>query len=412
MGPIELIALGLNGVVGVGIFFVPAAVARQVSGTAGAMVYAATALACLPIALAFARLGNRFDEDGGPYVFAREAFGPRAAFVVGWLACVSAIFSTSAVIRGLAQSLPWNQDAGSWGVRATASLIVLLLAAIVAAGLKISAWAWTGVTVAKILPLVTLLIVALAFVPVAPATATPAPEATGELLRASLIVLFALQGFEIVAVPAGHVKRPGSVAIATVVALAGATLLYVGLHLACVRALPGLGASKAPLVDAATAYGGQRLGRLLSAGTSVSALGIALGMVAMTPRYLAALGRRDGFGPWLGVSNARGVPTRALAITAFVVFCLVQIGSLDELFAMSSIAVLAQYGSTAGSLIRLGVRKFRGLGKRDIVLGILASATTLAVVSGAHWKELARAAVVIVAGVVLKVAVSRRPGQA
>jgi basic amino acid/polyamine antiporter, APA family len=408
IGPIALTALGLNGVVGVGIFFVPAAVARQVAGWQGALVYAVTAIACLPVAMSFARLGRRFDEDGGPYIFAREAFGPRVAFVVGWLAYVSAIFSTSAVIRGLAQSLPWTQDGSWWSVRLAASLIVLVLAGVVASGLKISAWAWTGITVIKLMPLFGLLAAALWFAPVSPQLAAPAPAPTGDLLRASLIVLFALQGFEIVAVPAGHVKRPGSVAFATIIALTGAATLYVGLQLACAKALPELGASKAPLAEAATAFGGAGLGRVLAIATSVSALGIALGMLAMTPRYLAALGKPGGFGPWIGRSSAGGVPTRALAFTALVVLGLVQLGSLDELFAMSSIAVLAQYGSTAGSLMRLGWRGFRGLGKGDLVLGILASITTVIVVSGAHWKEIVRALAVIAAGVVIKVVVSRR----
>jgi amino acid transporter len=405
IGPIALIALGLNGVVGVGIYFVPAAVARQVAGSAGAWLYAATALACLPIAMAFARLGRRFDQDGGPYVFAREAFGPRSAFVVGWLAYVSAIFSTSAVLRGLAQSLPWTND--PWSVRLTASAIVLVLTAVVAAGLKVSAWAWTGITVVKLLPLFGLLAVAIVLSPQhAPAPAL-APAPTGDLLRGALIVLFALQGFEIVAVPAGHVRRASSVSLATIVALVGAATLYVGLQLACAKALPNLGASSAPLAEAAGVFGGPRLAKLLSVATSVSALGIGLGMIAMTPRYLSALGRRDGFGAWLGYTNTRGVPTRALAITALIVLSLVQMGSLDELFAMSSIAVLAQYGSTAASLIRLGWRQFKGLGKGDIVLGVLATMTTLLVVSGAHWKELLRALGVIAAGVVLKVLLSR-----
>ena len=406
LGPIALIALGLNGVVGVGIYFVPAAVARQVSGNAGALVYALTALACLPVALAFARLGRRFDRDGGPYVFARQAFGPRTAFVVGWLAYVSAIFSTSAVIRGLSQSLPWTDEL--WSVHLTASAIVVILTAVVAAGLKVSAWAWTGITALKLLPLFALLAVAAVLLPQPVPALQQAPAPTGNVLRGALIVLFALQGFEIVAVPAGHVKNPRWVAVATILALVGAACIYVGLQLACVRALPELGASRAPLTEAAAAFGGPRLARLLTVATSVSALGIGLGMIAMTPRYLAALGESDGFGRWLGYSNARGVPTRALAITALLVLGLVQLGSLDELFAMSSIAVLAQYGSTAASLIRLAWGRFQGLGRRDIVIGILAAITTIVVVAGAHWKELLRAALVIGAGVVLKLLVARR----
>ena len=64
-------------------------------------MFATTALVLVPVALAFAVLGGRFDEDGGPVVFARAAFGPLPAFVVGWIAYVSAIASSAAVIVGL-----------------------------------------------------------------------------------------------------------------------------------------------------------------------------------------------------------------------------------------------------------------------------------------------------------------------
>ncbi|HOU91693.1 MAG TPA: amino acid permease, partial [Polyangiaceae bacterium] len=104
LGPVALLALGLNGIVGVGIFFLPRDVAGLVPGPAGVGVYALTALALLPVAAVYATLGGRFAEDGGPYVWARAAFGPAVAFVVGWVAWVSAVLSTAAVVVGLAET--------------------------------------------------------------------------------------------------------------------------------------------------------------------------------------------------------------------------------------------------------------------------------------------------------------------
>ncbi|RYE93335.1 MAG: amino acid permease, partial [Myxococcales bacterium] len=97
----SLLALGLNGVVGVGIFFLPARLGELTPGWAGVGVLVATAGACLPVALTFAALARCFDEDGGPAVYARAAFGHTAAFVVGWVAYLSAVASTAAVIAGL-----------------------------------------------------------------------------------------------------------------------------------------------------------------------------------------------------------------------------------------------------------------------------------------------------------------------
>jgi len=419
LGQASLIALGLNGVIGVGIFFIPSSVAAHVPGTRGAFVYLLTALACLPIALAFGRLAPRFAEDGGPYVYARAAFGPWAAYVMGWLTYVSAVLSTSAVIRGLAEaSIPHGGRLVSVPdpTRVAASVAVIGLALLTAVGLRVTAWAWSAITVAKLVPLLMLLGAWIARgAPDVPAPTPQFPHAHPPLLavlRAGLLVLFSLQGFEIVPVPAGHVQQPNVMCRATVAALVIAAMFYVALQMACVQALPGLSASQAPLVDAANVYGGASLAQVLVVGTSVSALGIALGMVAMTPRYLATLGRSDGLGLWIGACSAKGVPLRALGLTTVVILVLVQFGSLDELFALSSIAVLAQYGATALSLTVLGARRERGLGRRDVLLGVVAMLAASSVVAGASWRELLRAVAVIALGVAIKIGVGarHRPG--
>ena len=93
----------MNGIVGVGIFFTPNLVARLVPGIPGVWAYALTLLSLLPVAMTYARLGSRFDRDGGPYVWACAAFGPGAGFVVGFAAYASAVLSTSAVLAGLGE---------------------------------------------------------------------------------------------------------------------------------------------------------------------------------------------------------------------------------------------------------------------------------------------------------------------
>ena len=162
IGHFQLLALGLNGIVGVGIFFAPAAVAADAPGLGLVFVFVATGLALLPAALTFARLGSRFDEDGGPIVFARAAFGERVSFLVGWVAYVSALFSTSAVIAGLTRAtMPSFGVAEGPLSRLAPALLASALAAVVAAGLRLSARVWTGLTVLKLLPLL-LLVLALA----------------------------------------------------------------------------------------------------------------------------------------------------------------------------------------------------------------------------------------------------------
>ena len=411
VGAIQLLALGLNGIVGVGIFFVPASVAATAPGLGAVAVFALTGLALLPAALTFSTLGRRFDEDGGPVVFARAAFGDRVSFLVGWVAYVSALFSTAAVTVGLTRAtLPALGFEGSLAARVAPALLVTCLAAVVASGLRLSARVWTSLTALKLLPLV-LLVSAFALAwGRFPAPAAAAPDSGW--LRAALTVVFACQGFEIVPVIAGQVRSSSrAVPVATVGSLALAVGLYVALVLACVTALPALASSPAPLAETAGVVWGPGLAWLVAVGTSVSALGITFGMMVTTPRYLSALssGGRTLFG--LERVAASGVPLRAVAVTWLVVATIVSLGELGQLFALSSIAVLMQFGTSALALVVLALRRQRGLRPREAwpALPTLAVAVVL-VVAGATAREGLVAAGAFVLGLgLLRLARPRQP---
>ncbi|MFP2925619.1 amino acid permease, partial [Pyxidicoccus sp. 3LG] len=165
---------------------------------------------------------------------------------------------------------------------------------------------------------------------------------------------------------------------------------------------PELAASPAPLAASAGVWGGPGLERWVSAGTSISALGICLGMMVTTPRYLSALasGERTLLG-LEGMSPA-GVPVRALAVTWGLVLLFVNLGDLSELFALSSIAVLMQYGVTAAALATLSFRRERELTPRHAVLAVPTLVLGLTLVAyGATAREAATTALTVVAGLVL-----------
>jgi amino acid transporter len=377
------------------------------------VVFAATALALVPVALAFATLGRRFDEDGGPVVFAQAAFGPLPAFVVGWIAYVSAIASAAAVIVGLTAAVgPAVGIGGAAGQRAAATVLAALLASLCASGLSLSARTWTALTVLKLLPLVALAIVFLVS-PGAPPPSGATPPPTGEpeasWAAAALVATFAYQGFEIVPVLAGQARRPAiSVPLATVGSLAVAAVLYVVLQSACAAALPHLAESRAPLVEAAAVHGGPGLAAFVGAGTSLSALGIAFAMMAATPFYLAALARVDSLGMGVDAVNPRGVASRALFVTWALVTVLIQAGGRGELFALSSIAVLSQYVVTAAALLALAVRRERGLAARHALLAVPAGIVAMALAAGSSAREATVAATALVLGLLIRFALHRR----
>jgi basic amino acid/polyamine antiporter, APA family len=399
----SLFALGLNGIVGVGIFFTPAQIAGAAPPGGSVLAFALTSLMLSPVAFVFARLSRRFEEDGGPVLYARAAFPPWLAFAVGWMAYVSAVLSTASTCVGLAQAL-----VGAGNARVVGSLVAAGLAVVCAVGIVLSARVWTALTALKLVPLLVLAAAGLAAAPHAEAVA---PSAGGSWLGAALLATFAFQGFEIVPVVAGQARAVGKIVpLATVASLGAATVLYLALQTVAVRALgSGLVASEAPLADAAGAVGGDAMRALLTWGTSLSALGIAFGMVSMTPRYLAALAAQELLAGRLSEMKS-GVPRRALVVTVVLVVGLaVTFGAhLDELLVLSSVAVLCQFASAAAALGWLSVRRLHGFVPKDGWVAIPALVTPALLMAHGTRAEWATAAGALALGYVLRAASVRR----
>lgn len=402
---VHLFALGMNGIIGVGIFFAPSQVAKAVPGGWGLSVFALVLLALLPVALVYAALGSRFRVNGGPYVWARAAFGGRVGFLIGWLTYTSAVFSAAAVVSGFARHAGAALGLeGASAARWFGGGLVLALSSIVLTGLKPSARVWTGFTIAKLIPIIVLLALFLPRAalpaPVDPSAGAEQPPTAALLMRAALVVVFALQGFEVVPVLAHDTRSaPRVIPVATLGCLVLVAGLYSLIHWACLLAVPGLAASDRPLVDAAGALGGAGAAHLLFVGTNISALGIAFGMFAVTPHYLAALGSEPGFG-WLAVER-RLVPVRAVMVTAALVATLVLLGDLAQLFVLSSVAVMSQYAVSGLSLLALARRGQHGLSWRQAWPAPFALGAIALLMTGAQSSELLVAFVVVALGAVL-----------
>jgi len=404
IGSRSLLALGVNGVVGVGIFFTPNLVAGLVPGPTGALIYLGTALLLLPIALTVALLGRHLPIDGGPCVWASEAFGSVVGYGVGWVAAVSAVLSTAAVLAGVgthaAAAFGQTDPGASLGVSCVCLVVLSFIAAL---GLRPSAWTWNTLTLLKLMPLAVLLVL---FV-LAPGTSmdavAAAPVNVRDYGRALLVTLFTLQGFEVVPVLAGSVGRERrAVPLATIGSLVFAAVLYAALQLACVASVPRLSAEGAPLVAAAGALGGGVFARLVALGTIVSAFGILFGMMVMTPRYLSALGTDEGLGRWLGRVDERGVPRPALVLTVVFVFVLLlSAETVAVLLVLSSASVLVQYVASQAALIRLAVERRHGLRAVAALPAVLGLAAVALFASSLALKELVVLGAALTAGILL-----------
>src|SRR5437660_10646214 len=91
----DLVAITINGIIGAGIFGLPSKVFSLI-GAYSLIAFVVCALVVTLIILCFAEVGSRFDETGGPYLYARAAFGPTVAFEVGWLSWLARLTAFAA----------------------------------------------------------------------------------------------------------------------------------------------------------------------------------------------------------------------------------------------------------------------------------------------------------------------------
>jgi len=94
------VALVVGNMVGTSMYTLPASLAKAV-GPLGIVAWILTALGYFGVAWVYADLGTRYPRTGGPYVFAREAFGDFAGFLSAWLYWISAVIGNAGIVTGV-----------------------------------------------------------------------------------------------------------------------------------------------------------------------------------------------------------------------------------------------------------------------------------------------------------------------
>ncbi|HEX8950570.1 MAG TPA: APC family permease, partial [Polyangia bacterium] len=202
---IDCFGLGINGIIGSGIFLLPAALQRR-AGAHSPLAWLVVGTLCTLIALCFAEAASRTDRSGGPYRYAVEAFGPLVGFAVGWITMVSSLLGYAAVARGFAEHAAFLLGDSPAALTVWTVVIVTLLAGVNIIGIKPSARIGDAISIVKVVGLLAFVGVGLFFVRGANLHAAPAPAAgeTPGLFAAAFAGLFACTGFEYVPVPAGE----------------------------------------------------------------------------------------------------------------------------------------------------------------------------------------------------------------
>jgi amino acid transporter len=340
---LDVLCVGTNAIVGSGVFALPDDMQRAMGGYSP-LAYVLCAALLAPVALCFAELSGRFDETGGPYLYARAAFGDRAGFLIGWFCWLNTFVSWAAnttlfvELCGLSTT-PWSKVA--------AAAFAIGLGAVNYVGVKPGARLVVAVTVGKVLAIACFIAAGL-FAARARELGGPLPIGLAGVGQGVYLALFPLQGFEVVPVTAGEtVDARRNVPLATVGSLALSALLFVAVQALLARIYPAIDApSDTPLVDAAR-YLSPALGVVVLAGSLVSIGGFTAGSALGSPRYAQAIAAHGLLPRALASIHPRyATPHVAIAATTALTAALALFFDYRGLVGMSNVTVVVQYAAT------------------------------------------------------------------
>ncbi len=359
MGTRALIASAINLTIGAGIFALPADVAGYL-GPASWMAYVVCITLLMLMLLCFVSLGTKFTASGGAYVYVEKAFGPYAGFLVNSLYWFGyAVMAVAAVMNLFVDSLsvfvPLLKEPV---VRIPfTALIFMFIAWINVRGAKQGVRLVEINTVAKILPLVVLIVAGCFVINFDNYTWNGFPPLE-QLGSVSLLLFFAFGGgAETVLNASGEIRDP----VRTIPRglLIGAFLvfvIYLSIHLVAQGVLgTALSLYKdAPLAKVAERAIGPFGVTLLVAGAAISCFGLVCGDLLASPGLLFAAGR-DGILPkFLGKVHPKyATPYWAVIVYASVGFILTISGGFRQLATMASAALLIIYLGIVFATIKL-----------------------------------------------------------
>jgi amino acid transporter len=348
---LDCVGLGINGIIGTGIFLLPAKVFRNAGGFSWA-AWLAIGGVCLLVGLCFCEASGRADRNGGPYLYARDAFGRWVGVAVGWMALAANLFAYGAVARGFGRNLSFLVPAlnGKGPQIALAVLVIAALAALNWLGIRPGALVSDFFSGAKLIPILLFVGLGLFFVDWHRlALPPPAGETKLEALKlGGFAALFACTGFEYVPVTAGETENARrNVPLALFFSLLFSVLLYVLVQVVFMGTHPDPGTADKPLAEAAFAFAGPWAGRFVALGSVISSFGYLTAVALVTPRYLSALGENGELPPLFARTSQRfRTPTVAIAATATVCAGLAMFADFDRLSDLNNAAVFAQYVPT------------------------------------------------------------------
>ena len=351
-------------VMGVGIFLTPAGMVRTLASPVWVLgVWALMGLLSAAGALCYAELGTRFPEAGGAFVFLREAFGERTAFVYGWMSLlVMDPGLTAALAVGLAQYVLALFGAPTSLVPVVAIGSILAMSTVSILGVENSARVLRWTAAAKL----GVVVVLVGAVLLRGDVGSPTPSATTaasvvpsfQVLGGALMgAFFAFGGWWDLGKMSEEIVEPRrTLPISLVGGIVVVTLVYAGLSVAFMRVLRGAvpATDDAFVVALGSALFGNAAGRFLAAAVVIAVAGSLAAVLLGAPRVYLAMARSGVFPKSLVRFHPQRQSAPLATLVQVVLACiLVTLGTFDQILGYFVPAAVFFLGLSAAAILVL-----------------------------------------------------------
>jgi basic amino acid/polyamine antiporter, APA family len=356
IGRWSLAALAVNSIIGSGIFGLPSVVTGLVGRLSPLAVLCAGAGMGVVMGC-YAEVASHFHEAGGPYLYAREAFGRLMGIETAWMLWLGQVAAPAAnanlFVIYLGEFWPRVHDPLPRFLILT--VLVGVLALINFCGVRAGTRVSNAFTAAKLVPLLAVIVLGMAVMLAHHATeqsATDVHASTGQWLKAMLLLAFAYGGFETALVPVSEASNPRRDApFALFTALIVCTLIYAAIQWVVVATLPDAAHSERPLADVARLAIGTFGGALVAVGALISVYGYLCAKILGMPRVTFALAEQGDFPRVFALVHPRfKTPYVSLFVFAALVWIFALIGEFKWNVTLSAMARLFYYGVGCAAL--------------------------------------------------------------
>jgi len=412
-------ALVIGNMIGSGIFLLPASLAAT-AGPISILGWVFTGVGAMLLALVFARMGRAYPKTGGPYVYARKAFGDFVGFWTAWSYWLNAWVGNAAIAIAFAGYLAvfWPDASTYWIATLIAIGLVWLLTFVNLMGVRAAGRLQLVTTILKFVPLLVIGVVGLFFMHGSnfhPFTLTHGFD--WGISSAALLTLWAFIGLESSTIPAEEVKDPGkTIPRSTIIGTGATTIVYLISTIALfgMIATPALAKSTSPFADGANViFGGTAGGKVIAVVAMVAIFGVLNGWILLQGR--APLGAaQDGLFPkkFAEVDGKRGTPVFGIVASSVLITILLALNfsqktSVVNLFTdviiIATLTALIPYVFSAAAQIYLlfaDRASFSGANlTRSAVIAFLALAYSCWAIWGAGYKPVAEGFMLLLAGI-------------